>query len=547
MAVAPAGVWGWGVYQSYYQKMSEARDWNTKNYDFPVIKNAGDLDMEAIKEEDGTALFAKMNKLGYINSQEVFTKDIKNPIYQIRGKDDLPDNDYYVDQETGYVYYRPEISQTNYMKLPTAVQQRIGAETPQYFGTVFTLDKELNPEDFGAGTTNFINILNNATEAFQYYDLEVNGVKIASGGSGGDFTLSTENAVTNDSSKLLFQYADSFESGIREFTEVKLESDPNRWTHDATNGLYTYDPTGDVNPHTTYFNERSLDNYVLSVDLSRQVPAGGPGWVGVQIRKTQANHGIDDSGYTIRYNNGLMELYKAQKGVVAFNDAIDFPINMQKNLTIHANGNNIKVFFDGMPTPIIEYTDDNPLDKTVYKDGYVSLSSANTATSFNNFSVKSYNTPMQLLATALKKGENFVTIKAYPSITPATTGNAAISVNGNFDTVNLSTGGIPNMVPNLSTLNGGTDPYITNELYRHSTLHKTGVTSAALDRKKAYWSASSSSTLGVLGQMQFKNREGGSLYKLKDEFSNVNALMSNLTSILGADMDLFDTHLNVFR
>jgi len=540
MAVAPAS---WGFYQNYYQQLSESRDWNTKNYDYAIVKNAGDLDSEAIKEEDGTALYVTTNKYGYLDSSNVFQKDINNPIYQIRGKDDLVDNDYYVDQETGYVYYRPDTS-SNYMKIPQAVQSKLDVESPQYFGTVFTLDEKLNPEDLGSGTSNYINILNNAAESFQYFDLEVNGIKIATGGKGGSLNLGSESAVTTDSSKLLFEYADGFESGIRQFTEVKADGDISRWSHNAATGRYNYDPAGDVNAHTSYFNERSLDNCVVSVDLSRSNPVNGPGWAGIQIRKTQANDGIDDSGYTIRYNNGVLELYKAQRGVVAFNDASDFPINMTKNITIHENGNNIKVFFDGIPSPAIDFTDNDPLDTSVYNEGYVSLVSSNMPVSYDNFSVKSYNSTIQLLSDALKKGENFITIKGYPSITTA--GNAAISVNGSFGGIALSdASGKPNMVPNLAQLNGGVDPYITNKLYRDSTLNI--INSAALDKKKAYWSASSTSVLGILGQLQFKNREGGALYKVKDEFSNINNLMSNLTSILGADLDLFQSHLSIFK
>ncbi|MFN4150888.1 MAG: hypothetical protein ACK4IX_08080, partial [Candidatus Sericytochromatia bacterium] len=108
-----------------------------------------------------------------------------------------------------------------------------------------------------------------------------------------------------------------------------------------------------------------------------------------------------------------------------------------------------------------------------------------------------------------------------------------------------------NIPPDLSLLTGGTattlgsSKSIMDRSYRDSTL--PGFQGGELLDTLAYWSVSAQSALGIAGQIDFKNREGGSVQKVRNQFSGVNNLMQNLTSLLGSSDDLFESHLNLIR
>ncbi|MFN4149747.1 MAG: hypothetical protein ACK4IX_02305, partial [Candidatus Sericytochromatia bacterium] len=210
MAVAPGGFFG--DYYSQYLRLSDSRNWNTKNYDYAVIKNKGSVGDEAKNESagtlQGTGLTVATNKNGYLaTTAGEFIPELKNPIYQVRDRNGNVNNDYYVDQETGNVYFRPlltgaSISLPNFVATaggpgtftaPAAFANQLQAGgfvsingitvqlatvvgsvatfnppnitvvpgvtqidlvpvnniTPQYFGTEIELVRAPNPEDFG--------------------------------------------------------------------------------------------------------------------------------------------------------------------------------------------------------------------------------------------------------------------------------------------------------------------------------------------------------------------------------------------------------------
>ncbi|GIW22259.1 MAG: hypothetical protein KatS3mg068_1266 [Candidatus Sericytochromatia bacterium] len=114
MAVALGGIFG-NIY-GQYSKLANARFWNTKSYDYPLVANKGELNQNAINEFSGTlnktSLFVATNKAGYVNTMNGYVSD-KNQIYQIRNVDGSVNNNYYVDQETGDVYLRPSTLSRN--------------------------------------------------------------------------------------------------------------------------------------------------------------------------------------------------------------------------------------------------------------------------------------------------------------------------------------------------------------------------------------------------------------------------------------------------
>ena len=59
--------------------------------------------------------------------------------------------------------------------------------------------------------------------------------------------------------------------------------------------------------------------------------------------------------------------------------------------------------------------------------------------------------------------------------------------------------------------------------------------------------ASNPGLAGIAGKIVFLNKEGGSIQKTKEQFTNINSLMQNLTSLLGAQDDLFNSTLGIIK
>jgi len=142
-----------------------------------------------------------------------------------------------------------------------------------------------------------------------------------------------------------------------------------------------------------------------------------------------------------------------------------------------------------------------------------------------------YRNILTSLTAGAASGAGSVTVEN--ALTSAIVVGSNITIGSQTVTVTSVTGNVINFTPAL----GSAVPAGTN------------VTSYAnsLDPAKAYWSVSTASPLGVAGQIQFQNRDGGSMQKVKDQFTNINTLMQNLTSILGANDDLFNSTLNLIR
>lgn len=346
-------------------------------------------------------------------------------------------------------------------------------------------------------------------------------------------------------------------------------------SYNTTSFCLTEDP---ANPKSitkqSYFNQRPVDNFIMSTDMSlasvdfpssyNPVGSGSyDAWSGVRIRAAKPDDLPSQSGYTVRWNkNGKIELYKAyaQNHPVPVPPPMDGDLNVvatanttalsttPHNLEVHANGSNIKVYVDGALA--INYNDNQDF---YYQEGYSGFVSHGNFTSYQNFQLYSYAQPIQLLSRALQKGENTIVIKGFAqdNVGNPLLGQAAVSgvvanskiYKGALTNIDLSTNNIP---PNLAPVvtKGAIDNTYKASINEDLT---GGPYNYSLDPRKAYWSASSVSIDGIAGKIQFKPREGGDLQKTKDQFMGQNNLMSNLTSLLAAEDDLFNSHLNIIK
>ena len=357
----------------------------------------------------------------------------------------------------------------------------------------------------------------------------------------------------------------------------------NNWTYEPptaiglpgkykTSSYSVIEDNGTTKDHLrqSYFNNRTTDNFIMKVDISREAVAlnAATAWSGVRIRATNPGDLPEQSGYTVRWNAaGHIELYKANGGMnPALATAIDGSPNVvavantaaldatPRTLEVHANGYNIQVLVNGVS--VINFND-NP--DRYYQEGYSAFASYGNFTAFQNFKLHSYAEPVQLISRALKKGENSIVIKGYAqdNLGNALLGSAAASgtivgrsINGILTNIDLSTNNIPPSL--LTTGAAGTGTPVSKDLmdvdYKASVTEKlTGVYNYALDPSKAYWSASSKSMLGIAGKIQFKNREGADLQQVREQFVGHNNVMQNLSALLGAEDRVFDSHLGIIK
>jgi hypothetical protein len=394
---------------------------------------------------------------------------------------------------------------------------------PQYFGTTFHLERAPNPEDMGAGGNTNINLVVNnilATNT-QYSELIVNGVPIQVG----NLNTNTITATAPTPANALYNFSNSFTVAPDNFSPIS-----GTWTFDGAAGNYRAD---DISQSS--FNQRTLDNFIVRVKIRDNV--GGVGTnAGVQLRANKTDDSIGTSGYFVFIDGGgNVRVNKAGVGIVG----TSIPAGVG-DLEIRMNGSEIIVNGTSL------FNDNDPnLYGTPYYDGYLSLRNTGAATRkrFDDFEVISYPTPIQLLSKAFKAGENSIVVRSYDNTTVNVDllGTIRDVRRGtNFD-INLNTG---NALPNLRTLNGGVDPSITSRFYRDDPISGANT---YLDDDRAYWSVSQRSALGIAGKIMFVNKEGGSIQKTKNQFMDINNLMQSLNSLLGAEDDLFNSHLGIIR
>lgn len=535
MAVVPSGFFG--EYYNQYDRLNSSRNWNTKSYDYAVVKNKGEVSEEGRNEDSSNlntaadpklfqkGLYVKTNKNMYVDATGAMVEDKTNPIYQIRDANDRVNNNYYVDQKTGDVYFRPVPTAGNGITLPATTP--ITREEPQYFGTTFNLERVPNPEEMGQGRFNNITLnvtpIGGTAATPLYSELIVNGVPIQVG----NLDTTTINPLATTAANTLFIFSNSFTVDADNFSPVN-----GTWSHIPATGLYQVAGVGQSG-----FNQRTLDNFNVIVKIREGAGAGRN--AGVHIRANNPEDSVGMTGYFVYLDNaGAVRISKAgyPGGDVPLLAAI--PAN-GGDLDIRMNGTEIIV------NGVVAFRDDNEtLYGKPYLDGYLSLrSTSGTTKTFDDFEVKSYPTPIQLLSRALKQGENNIVVKAYydSRVNVNVAGNIR-DVRGatNLD-IGLSTANLP---PNLQAYNGGNPLSITSRFYRDDTVSGNDT---YLDDNRAYWSVSQNSALGIAGKIMFVNKEGGGIQKTKDQFMNINTLMQNLTNMLGAEDDLFNSHLGIIR
>lgn len=544
MAVVPPGYFG--DYFAQYGQMNDSRNWNTKSYDYAVVKNKGEISEEAKNENSATSaagdadqvfgkgLFVKANKFAYVNSQGAMIEDKENPIYQIRDNKGKVDNSYYVDQKTGDVYFRPTRVGTNAISLslpdpnaaPVAEREAIriaNSKEPQYFGTTFNLLRAPNPEEFGLGQANNLNLLINGT-AGRYGELIVNGVPIQVG----NLNTNGITAYPPTAANAMYIYSNSFIAGTDNFSPLS-----GTWNYQPNGGAGYYESVG---VSQTSFNARTADNFVMKIKIKNSAGTGIGTEAGVQLRANKSDDSVATSGYYVKINTaGNIELYKAGITGPVLNIPPTSPVN-EGDLEIRMNGTRVTV--NG-----VSFDDDNEvLYGKPFLDGYVSLRSEGGTKRFDDFELISYPTSIQLLSKALKVGENSIVVKGYDTeaMNIELTGQIRDIRRGTPLNIDIGTSNIP---PDLKALNGD-DPSITSRFYRDDNVSGSNT---YLDEDKAYWSVSQKSALGIAGKIVFLNKEGGSIQKTKEQFSNVNNIMQNLTSLLGSQDDLFNNHLGIIK
>ncbi len=541
MAVVPPGFFG--DYFAQYGQMNDSRTWNTKSYDYSVVKNKGEIGEEAKNENTtaptapdtdplyGKGLFADANKFAYVNAAGALVEEKNSPIYQIRNHKGFADNAYYVDQNKGDVYLRPRRSGATGITLPAL--SPVNNITPQYFGTVFDLEEPPNPEDFGSGKLSNITltVTSSAIPANESYnEMTINGVPVSSGdNSATPFNLNTAEYFAGGGvlplTDALYAFSNSFTVGSDNFSPIS-----GTWTYvpNAGNGYYESTAVGQAS-----FNPRTVDNFLMNVTIS-----GGD--TGIHLRANTPDDSIGASGYYLKYTSaGSFELYKAgitgpltllnPAPTVAFGSPIQIRMNGTEIIV-----NNVSIFKDNNPS----------LYGKPFTDGYLSLRSETTAARrFDTFELSSYPKAIQLISRALQKGENSIVVRGYDTaaLTVDVTGNIRDNRRGAPFDINIGTTNIP---PDLQAFNGNNPLSSTSRMYRNDAISGFDT---ELDEDRAYWSVSQKSALGIAGKIVFINKEGGSLQKTRNQFTDVNNLMQNLTSLLGSQDDLFNSTLGIIR
>jgi hypothetical protein len=169
MAVVVGG--SFGEYFLNYKMLNDSRQWNTKNYDYAVVNNKGEIGENAKNEvvgiDNSTALFVKQNKNGSYTTTGQFVEELENPIYQIRDRNGLAVNGYFVDQNTGDVYFRPEVEAAQTSSNIEAVGDTTIALNA---GTTTDTIQVASVEGFTAGNT--ISITNSAGTIRTYYTIQ---------------------------------------------------------------------------------------------------------------------------------------------------------------------------------------------------------------------------------------------------------------------------------------------------------------------------------------------------------------------------------------
>ncbi|RYX90846.1 hypothetical protein EON78_06850 [bacterium] len=272
----------------------------------------------------------------------------------------------------------------------------------------------------------------------------------------------------------------------------------------------------------------------MKIKIKNATGTGTGTEAGVQLRANRSDDSTGASGYYVRINAaGTIDLYKAgitapvRSGIPALNGDLEIRMN---GTQINVNG--------------VTFDDDNEvLYGKPYLDGYVSLRSEGGTKRFDDFELISYPTPIQLLSKALKVGENSIVVRGYDD------SRMNVSLVGKITDIRRGAPlaidiGTSNLLPDLKGLNGGDDPSITSRFYRDDSVSGADT---YLDENKSYWSVSQKSALGIAGKIMFLNKEGGSIQKTKEQFSNVNNIMQNLTSLLGSQDDLFNSHLGIIK
>ncbi|MFB9275719.1 family 16 glycoside hydrolase [Cohnella cellulosilytica] len=174
---------------------------------------------------------------------------------------------------------------------------------------------------------------------------------------------------------------DDFESG----NDLNWLSNLGNWQVVEEPGrgyVYSQDKMNQSGYFTT-ITDKKFDNFEMELDYNIVNRAGDSYWAGVMFRKSNELDNYNESGYlvTVQYN-GWIKLYKAD-GHGAIQEIAVGNANKGNqigwcSLKVAAEGTNIRVYYNGETTPVLDIRDDS------FTDGYAGLVTGRTFSKFDN-------------------------------------------------------------------------------------------------------------------------------------------------------------------
>jgi len=172
----------------------------------------------------------------------------------------------------------------------------------------------------------------------------------------------------------------SQETNLR-FDDIKWKPNQGQWVERY--GEYVQANKTLTTANTSIQNKKFKD---LDIEVELKMPESSTNanvWAGIHFRKTNIDDGPTASGYMAYVTRtGQVNLYRGTTRL-AFSNTGKNPYIYRK-LRVVAIGNNIKVYYDGVTTPVINVTDSN------FSNGYLGLNTSRTACHFKNIDIKDH-------------------------------------------------------------------------------------------------------------------------------------------------------------
>lgn len=178
-----------------------------------------------------------------------------------------------------------------------------------------------------------------------------------------------------------FRDVNSFDNQVDDFSTGSIGWTALRGTWQAAGGQYQQSQSS-ADPADSAVSTLISGDGVYSVDMRITSSNTSSDWAGMQIAKTNRSDSFGQSGYLAFLRaNGELNLYAANRGVVATIQTDANPVSDLVNLTIKKAQNNIQVFINRENDPRINWSDPS----RSYDTGFFSLVDVNSTMLFDNF------------------------------------------------------------------------------------------------------------------------------------------------------------------